>query len=156
MKAALWLSIALCAAPALAQPPALAAADCPGPADLQVASLYGLWQLRLWPVEGQEGSPESTGALLFEPHPEYPGSVRGLLKRAMGHAPDALAQVAGDVIDGEFNLDESADGTTMDAVWTGVPQNCGRHLRGQRHAAEGRGEGLPVLNFLLQKVSGAR
>lgn len=127
--------------------------DCVGPMDITPTHLYGLWQLTLWPDGGSESQPVSSGAMLFERHPEYPGSVRGHLKRtAPGN--DLQAQVSGDVLDGEFNLDESADGVNMDAVWTGTPEACGRVIRGDRRPAEGRPASEPTLNFKLQKTPG--
>lgn len=132
------------------------AARCPAPAELGASDLYGLWRLTLWTEGGSEQDPVSIGALLLEPHPEYPGSVRGRLRRP-GPGPDLEAQVAGDVTDeGEFNLDESADGVTMDAVWTGEPVDCGRTIRGQRRPAEGQSSDTPVLQFSLQRISDRR
>lgn len=130
-----------------------AATPCPAPQDMGPQQLYGLWQLVLWSEEGQEAAPVSRGALLFERHPEYPGSVRGDLRRS-GAGPDLHARVSGDVTQGEFNLDESADGQRMDAVWTGEPQDCGRSIRGTRRPAEGRSETGPVLRFHLYKRPG--
>ena len=150
--AALALTVNL---PASAQTPAVV---CTLPADMAPAQLYGLWQLALWPQDGgSEAAPASTGALLFERHPEYPGSVRGSLKRTTP-GNDLQALVSGDVTSGEFNLDESADGVTMDAVWEGnvTPTSCAQELRGIRRPAEGRtGEG-PVMNFVLKKAPGWR
>ena len=59
---------------------------------------------------------------------------------------------------GEFNLDESADGVTMDAVWEGnvTPAGCGQELRGIRRSAEGHGRQEPPMNFVLKKVPGWR
>lgn len=150
--AALALAVGL---PASAQTPATA---CTAPADMAPAQLYGLWQLVLWPQEGgSEAAPASTGALLFERHPEYPGSVRGNLKRTTP-GNDRQALVSGDVTSGEFNLDESADGVTMDAVWEGnvTPSGCGQELRGIRRPAEGRPAGELVMNFVLKKAPGWR
>lgn len=132
-----------------------AATPCPAPHDVGPQQLYGLWQLSLWPEEGQVAAPVSRGALLFERHPEYPGSVRGDLRRS-GPGPDLLARVSGDVTQGEFNLDESADGQRMDAVWTGEPEDCGRSIRGIRRPAEGRPETGPVMRFHLYKLPGWR
>lgn len=143
------------AAPAAAQTPAVV---CTQPADMAPAQLYGLWQLVLWPQEGgSEAAPASNGALLFERHPEYPGSVRGSLKRTTP-GNDRQALVSGDVTNGEFNLDESADGLTMDAVWEGnvTPSGCAQELRGVRRPAEGRPAVDPVMNFVLKKAPGWR
>ena len=137
--------------PASAQTPAVV---CTPPADMAPAQLYGLWQLVLWPqVGGSEAAPASTGALLFERHPEYPGSVRGSLKRTTP-GNDRQALVSGDVTGGEFNLDESADGVTMDAVWEGnvTASGCGQELRGIRRPAEGSQVKEPLMNFVLLKL----
>ncbi len=128
---------------------------CAQPADITPTHLYGLWQLTLWPLDGPVEAPASTGALLFERHPEYPGSVRGTIRRSAA-GNDLQAVVSGDVIDGEFNLDESADGVAMDAVWTGAPQDCGQAIQGVRRPAEGRPASGPALNFLLKKAPGWR
>ncbi len=92
--------------------------------------------------------------MLFGPHPEYPGSVRGRLRRS-GPGADLEAEVAGDVgNDGEFGMDESRDGKTMDAVWTGVPGACGKEIRGVRQPAESRAGTERPLQFLLRRSSG--
>jgi hypothetical protein len=141
--------------PASAQSPTVV---CTQPADMAPAQLYGLWQLVLWPQDGgSEATPASTGALLFERHPDYPGSVRGSLKRSTP-GNDRQALVSGDVTSGEFNLDESADGVTMDAVWEGnvTASGCGQELRGIRRPAEGRALSETVMNFVLKKAPGWR
>lgn len=142
----------LCTHHAQAQP-AAPAAHCPGPADIQPAHLYGLWQISLWPEGGREDAPASRGALLFEKHPDHPGSVRGELRRTAA-GQDLTARVSGDVTDGVFNLDESDDGVAMSAVWAGEPEDCGRSLRGTRRPAEGRPAGEPTLHFHLRKLPG--
>lgn len=136
---------------ALAAPAILAQPVC---ADTGQA-LHGLWRLVLWPESGQETQPVSTGAMLLGPHPEYADSVRGRLRRS-GQGADLEAEVVGDVNEGEFNLDESADGQTMDAVWTGTPIICGAEIRGVRRPAEGRRPSTGVLQFLLQRPSATR
>lgn len=148
------LLLALLAAPAGAQTPP-PPAPCPSADEIQPQHLYGQWQFSLWPEGGSEATPSAGGSVLFGRHPEYPGSVRGQLQRS-GIAGGAPAQVAGDVTDGEFNLDESADGTTMDAVWTGLPQDCGQTIRGVRRPAEGRPDATGPLQFLLRKAPGWR
>lgn len=154
--AAAW---ALLASAGHAQAPATPPAVCSPPGDMAPSQLYGLWQLVLWPQEGgSEAAPASTGALLFERHPEYPDSVRGSLKRSTA-GNDRQAVVSGDVVDSEFNLDESADGVAMDAVWEGhvTASGCGQELRGIRRSAQGRGTPAePAMNFVLKKVPGWR
>jgi hypothetical protein len=150
-----FIPVAGAQAPASTTPPVV----CSPAGEIAPAQLYGLWQLTLWPTEGgSEATPTSTGALLFERHPEHPGSVRGHLKRSSA-GNDRQAQVSGDVTNGnEFNLDESADGMNMDAVWEGsvTPSGCGQELRGIRRLSEGNPAVEPALNFVLKKVPGWR
>jgi hypothetical protein len=157
-RALFTLLLSALAAGSVAQTtPTASAPACPAAADLTPTDLYGLWHLVLWPEGGSESAPVSTGVLLFGPHPEYPGSVRGRLRRS-GPGADLEAEVAGDVgDDGEFSLDESADGVTMDAVWTGQPGECGRTVRGLRQlASSGRSASTPALQFLLRRISSDR
>jgi hypothetical protein len=136
------------------QPTATApAAVCAEASAITPAHLYGMWQLTLWPPNGSASAPTSTGTLRFERHPEYPGSVRGHIQRTAEGLP-VQALVSGDVIDGEFNLDESADGIAIDAVWAGVPQDCGQTIRGTRRPAESLGQASAPLQFLLRKSPG--
>lgn len=130
---------------------AAASAACNDAAPMPVEQLLGLWQLTLWPEAGSADQPVSQGAVLFEPHPEYPGSVRGRLKRS-GPGNDLQALLSGDVVNGEFNLDESDDGVRMTAVWVGTPQNCGRRLQGVRDAVQTDGAADSVLRFELRKA----
>ncbi len=139
-----------------ATPPAATPAPaCETPGFLEPARLSGLWQLTLWPENGSPAQAVSTGAVLFERHPEYEGSVRGRLKRS-DTGNDREAVLSGDVVDGEVNFDESADGVNLDAVWIGEPAACGLELRGSRRPADGRPADAPVLNFLLKKAPGWR
>lgn len=155
MVAALSLMLAGAGAVQAQTSPATPAVACAQPQDMDPAQLYGLWQLTLWPEGGSEAAPLSRGALLFERHPDYPGSVRGDLRRS-GARQDLLGIVSGDVTDGEFSLDESADGAAMDAVWTGTPQDCGQAIRGVRRPVEGRPGTEGLLQFLLRKSPGWR
>lgn len=155
----LWFACAVCL-PATAQTPAASttpAAACSSPAEFSTVQLYGQWQLVLWVESDSPERPTSTGTLRFERHPEYPGSVRGQLQRSGAQTPGSgavQALVSGDAIDGAFNLDESADGVAMDAVWEGAPANCGREIRGLRRPAEGQPNAGPAMNFLLKKAPG--
>ena len=143
----------LLAAGAWAQQPATPAQACPEASAITPVHLYGTWQLTLWRPDGSESAPVSTGTVRFERHPEFSGSVRGTLQRTATDAPQQ-AWVSGDVIDGEFNLDESADGVAMDAVWSGVPQDCGQSIRGTRRSAESQTQATAPLHFLLRKSRG--
>lgn len=109
-----WLlAAAFCAAPAWAQVP------CPHASEVGQAQMLGLWRAE---VEGTHA-----GMLLLEKHPLYAESLRGTINRNGDRRP-----VAGDVEDGEFTLEESADGTRISAAWIGevVEGSCGREIRG--------------------------
>jgi hypothetical protein len=127
-----------------ANPPEAAPAStpgaCPKAAEVTHLHLYGLWRA--------EFTGQAQGAtLLFEKHPDYPGSVRGGINR-----DGARGLVAGDVEDGEFNLDESVDGIRIAAAWSGavVENSCGKEIRGTWTPASG----APELGFILRKVPG--
>ncbi len=107
------------------------------PPGAEPTTLTGFWELTLWPSEEPSAAPVSVGTLLLEPHPEYPGSVRGSLRRSQdGH--DLRAWVAGDLTDNVFLLDESEDGLAMSAVWEGdgSAAACGPGIRGFRRTVE--------------------
>lgn len=125
---------------------------CDSAAAMPGEQLVGLWQLTLWPETGSATSPVSQGAVLFEPHPEYPGSVRGRLKRTTP-GNDVQALLSGDVVNDEFNLDESDDGVRMSANWVGTPAECGMRLRGVRQPAAAMGDTGTVLRFELRKAA---
>jgi hypothetical protein len=99
---------------------ALAQAPCPGPDDVAPQQLFGEWKAEF------QGSWEIATLRLVK-HPEYGGSFRGTLERE-----GSRAQVAGDLEDGEFTLEESADGKRIAATWLGdvVEGSCGREIRG--------------------------
>lgn len=133
------------AAPAIPVPP-----RCDSAAAMSVEQLVGLWQLTLWADNASTGTPVSQGAVLFQPHPEYPGSVRGRLKRT-SPGNDVQALLSGDVVNGEFNLDESDDGVRMSATWVGTPAECGSRLHGVREPSAAMGDTGTVLRFELRK-----
>jgi hypothetical protein len=117
------LLIALCAVSAGARGQndvKISPASCPAPKDLSAVHLYGAWRAE-W--EGQ--TPRAT--VQFVRHPDNPGSVRGELTRA-----GVALQVAGDIDNGEFSLEESTDGQRISATWLGtvVPTSCGKEIRG--------------------------
>ena len=119
-------------------------AVCPAAAELSPPQLYGLWR-----AEFDGGLAGAT--LRFEKHPELAGSVVGRVRR---EGPGATAQtlVAGDVDQGELNLDESADGHSIAATWTGqvVNGSCGKEIRGTwNNAADHTTRG-----FVLRKQPG--
>lgn len=155
LAAGLWTAALSWAQSVPSTAPTTPAVACSGAADMTPAHLFGLWQLTLWSPTGSASVPSSTGTLTFERHPDYPGSVRGQLQRlASGHLVRAL--VSGDVVDGGFHLDESADGIAIDAVWSGVPGDCGQTVRGTRSPAGTQTEAAEPLQFLLRKSPGWR
>lgn len=118
-----------------------AAATCPQPHQVLPVHLYGVWQAE---VEGAA----RLATVLFERHPELKGSVRGGVNR-----DGVRAFVAGDVDDeGEFTLDESADGRAIDAVWEGrvAEGSCGKEIRGVRRDAKSGDKRA----FVLRKLPG--
>ena len=120
--------------------------DCPDVTQLHAAHLYGSWNVEL----AQAGQ---RGTLTLRQHPEFAASLRGEFRYG---GQSSIA--SGDVEGGEFNLDESADGQRMDAVWEGnvTPSGCGQELRGIRRPAQGTQTREPVMNFVLKKVPGWR
>jgi len=99
-----------------------AKAECPATAqELSTKSLYGRWDAT---IDGQPG----IATVELGKHPEYDG-VRGTVQRA-GQPP---AQLAGDIDpDGLLALDESQDGRSISASWSGEMQagSCGKEFKG--------------------------
>ena len=93
---------------------------CPQPGEISPLHLYGTWNAELG------GLPEGA-TLVFEKHPELAGSVSGRITRA-----GVSAQIAGDVDEGTFTLEESQDGEHISATWLGtvVEDACGKEIRG--------------------------
>lgn len=123
-------------------------AACIGASDVGALQLYGLWRVE-WPAAA--GQPALTATLLFERHPELKDSVFGTIRReTMGHPQ--MAQVAGDVDDGDFTLEESVDGRSISAVWTGrvVEESCGKEITGTWT----RSADPTPRSFVLRKVPG--
>lgn len=128
---------AACAA-ALAQDAAqLAAGACPKAAEVSQRQLLGLWRAEF------EGLAQGA-TLLLEPHPELAESVSGAINRN-----GERAQLAGDVDEGEFTLEESVNGVNISALWLGdvVEGSCGREIRGH-WKSEGKPGRRP---FVLRK-----
>lgn len=118
-----------------------AAAACPQPHQVLPVHLYGIWQ-------AEEEGVQRLATVLFERHPELSGSVRGGVNRG-----GVRALAAGDVDEeGDFSLDESADGRAIDAVWSGkvTPGSCGKEIRGTRRDAKSGQERA----FVLRKTPG--
>lgn len=135
--AGLWLVLLLALAPAQAQ--ILAATSCPKPAEVTHQHLYGAWRA--------EFTPSAAATLRLERHTEFAQSVRGEVVRG-----NVRAQVAGDVDDGVFHLEESSDGTSIAAVWAGqvVDGSCGKEIKGTwKHHKDGTER-----TFILRKTPG--
>lgn len=127
-----WLLVA-----ALLAPPAWAQAPCPHASEVGQAQLLGLWRAEVQGVG-------HAGMLLLEKHALYAESFSGTINRDGDRRP-----VAGDVEDGEFTLEESADGKRISATWIGevVEGSCGREIRGT-WTIDGEPAGRP---FVLRK-----
>lgn len=113
---------------------------CPANADLTARDLIGRWRAD---ITGTWLSAD----LVLQPNPDWPGSLAGRIRR-----DGRDAQVAGDLEDGTFTLEESADGVRIDATWVGQPVEgrCGREIRGTwRRAASDEHRG-----FTLRRVQG--
>ena len=154
----LWFACAVCL-PATAQTPAASttpAAACSSPAEFSTSALRPV-------AAGAVGRERLTGAPHVHRHaalrapPRVPGQRARTVAAQCAQTPGSgavQALVSGDAIDGAFNLDESADGVAMDAVWEGAPADCGREIRGLRRPAEGQPNAGPAMNFLLKKAPG--
>ncbi len=125
-------------------------AACPTPAQVTPLHLYGLWRAEVY---GQPGAPP-----LFGKHAELAGSVMGAVNR-----DGVRTQCAGDVDnDGTFTLEESDNGQTISATWSGtvVEGSCGKEIKGiwiksntnnNAHPPAGPTPGHP---FVLRKLPG--
>lgn len=134
--AAAWAQVA----PAAPTAPAPVPAHCAAPADVTPQHLYGLWRAQF------DGLAQGA-TLLLEKHRELSGSFSGAINR-----DGDKAQLAGDVDEGEFTMEESVDGTRIAATWTGavVAASCGREIRGSWQRAQ---DSAPR-GFVLRKQAG--
>jgi hypothetical protein len=103
--------------------------------------LYGAWEVELTQL-GQRGR------LLLRQHPEFRESLRGEFSYG-GQASIA----SGDVEGGEVNLDESRDGKSLHAFWSGhlVPGACGREIRGAWQQLAREGVPAAESSFILRR-----
>lgn len=133
-------SFALCLA-LLCVPAARAEPACPTPAEVEAVHLLGFWRAEL------EGAPGAT--LLFEKHPVYAQSLSGAINRN-----GQRAQVAADIEDGDFTLEESANGVNIDATWLGTVEDnsCGTIIKGTHQGAK---DAAPR-GFVLRKLPDSR
>ncbi|KAF1018880.1 MAG: hypothetical protein GAK30_03443 [Paracidovorax wautersii] len=117
-----WLLTACAPLPPAGQPSAQAdaAPACPVPTGAESAPLYGTWTVQI------AGQPD--GRLQLQRHPDYADSLSGSYTRGQG----APIRVAGDVDQGLFTLEESADGQRTTGRWSGQwsPADCRNEIRG--------------------------
>lgn len=137
MLALLLLCGSLPAAVLAAEPSVTACAT--DTSDVPVEALYGRWEARF-------GDLPALADVQMGKHPEYAGSVRGTIVR-----DGRSAQLSGDIADAGFLiLDESQDGLSISAVWSGElqPGSCGREFRGTwRNSSDDRTQ-----PFVLRKI----
>ena len=125
---------------------AAAPTDCPDVTRLHAAQLHGSWTVELVQA-GQRGT------LTLRQHPEFNASLRGEFRYG---SHQSIA--SGDVEGGEFNLDESRDGKTLFAFWSGqlVASACGAEIRGKWQPLTGSGQApQPESDFVLRRVGAA-
>ena len=117
---------------------------CPHLARWQARELYGRWSVEL-PQLGESGT------LALRRHPEFAASLRGEFDIAGVHSI-----ASGDVEEGDFNLDESRDGKSLYAFWTGnlVPASCGREITGTWEQVPHAGQPALKSPFVLRRVGG--
>jgi hypothetical protein len=101
---------------------------CPKAHEVTQRHLLGMWRAEF------EGLAQGA-TLLLENHLELADSVRGRVNRN-----GERADVAGDVDEGEFTLEESGNGVNISATWMGdvVEGSCGREIRGTWQAERER------------------
>ncbi len=114
---------------------------CPHLARWQARELYGRWSVEL-PQLGESGT------LALRRHPEFAASLRGEFDIAGVHSI-----ASGDVEEGDFNLDESRDGKTLSAFWSGRLDmaSCGREIRGSLQRLDRPGQKGLDTPFVLRR-----
>lgn len=114
---------------------------CPGLDRWPAERLHGTWRVEL-PALGLHGE------LLLRRHPEFSASLRGELDYG-----GQRAIASGDLEGGELNLDESRDGKSLHAFWTGhlVPSACGREIRGTWQTVPRPGQPGQESAFVLRR-----
>jgi len=137
---------------ALAPLVSTAQAHCPTASQLTPAHMKGEWQV-VWQDQGRSSGPPET--VRFGPNPEFPDSLSGELLRGKQRL-----QLAGDVEDGLLTLEESPDGKTISATWTGQLQagSCGNAFTGEwlpdADSPANSTRAQPKRPFVLRRASG--
>ena len=118
-------------------------AACPDLDRWQAERLHGTWRIEL-PALGLHGQ------LLLRRHPEFSASLRGELDYG-----GQRAIASGDLEGGELNLDESRDGKSLHAFWTGqlVPHTCGQEIRGTWQTVPRPGQPEQESAFVLRRMA---
>lgn len=137
-----WCIALAVLAAGLAGANASAQLGCPSDAQaLPLVALFGEWEVRI------DGDPAGAVVRLAQ-HPDYAG-VRGRIERN-----GVAAELAGDIDDeGLLTIDESQDGRSISATWSGAlqPGSCGRVFEGTwRRAGDER-----TARFVLRKTAPA-
>lgn len=116
---------------------------CPQLTRWGARQLYGSWEVELTDLGLR-------GRLALRQHPEFSESLRGDFDYG-GHRSIA----SGDIEDAEVNLDESRDGKSLHAFWTGqlVPAACGHEIRGNWQQLARPGEAARESRFVLRRTT---
>ena len=116
-------------------------ADCADVRTLRAGQLYGTWELELTNLNQR-------GQLTLRQHPEFSESLRGEFRYA-----GQRSIASGDVEAGEFNLDESQDGKSLYAFWSGklTPARCGAEIRGTWQTLPQPGQPARESAFVLRR-----
>lgn len=144
-RAALLATVATLTACASAPTTSAAAdvdpADCADVRTLRAGQLYGTWELELTALNQR-------GQLTLRQHPEFSESLRGEFRFG-----DQRSIASGDVEAGEFNLDESLDGKSLHAFWSGklTPTACGAEIRGTWQTLAQPGKPSQESPFVLRR-----
>ncbi|WP_187265649.1 hypothetical protein [Ottowia flava] len=115
--------------------------DCADVRTLRAGQLYGTWELELTALNQR-------GQLTLRQHPEFSESLRGEFRYG-----DQRSIASGDVEAGEFNLDESLDGKSLHAFWSGklTPSACGAEIRGTWQTLAQPGKPAQESPFVLRR-----
>ena len=122
-----------------------AAPACLQAADIEAPMLMGRWQIE-W-RDGTHHRTEEPWVLTLGPHPEYAGSLKGMLSRGAAHH-----LVAADWDEDTLTMEESEDGVHIAATWqaTATAGQCGQELQGLRFTGSAPDASAP--GFRMRKL----